>query len=106
MIHLKNLKGKTSWGHLYKDFLPAFQGMRMVWPIPGLMFIHGRWNPELLGFVEGYEGSVAQKITEFIENSKENFPYCNEYHFLPGSNSNTYISWVLKNFPESKIKLS
>ena len=102
VIHLKNLKEKTCWGYLYKNFLPPFKGIRIIWPVPGLMFVKGRWQPELLGFTEG---DIAQKMAKVIENSRENFPYRDKYHFIPGPNSNTYIQWVLNQFPEIKIKL-
>ena len=83
-------------GYLHIDAQPPFAGILRIFPIPYFV-----WRGELLDQAEG-EG--IQKVIEFIENSKENYPYLKRYS-LAGPNSNTYVNWVLKNFPELKITL-
>jgi len=97
--HYKNEMNKNS-KYLYFNVQPPFQGINLSFFIKKYF-----WKTELLGLIEGEENSITQKIIEFIESSKENYPYCNQYSFF-GPNSNTYIQWVLDNFPEFPVKLS
>ena len=99
IIYRRNLS-KESWGHLYKNLLPFSKGMEWFHPSSGR-----RWNGRLLEVVEGDESSIARKMAEFIENSKETYPYNYKYHLVIGPNSNAYARWVLNHFPELKIKL-
>ncbi|MES2007180.1 MAG: DUF3750 domain-containing protein [Patescibacteria group bacterium] len=86
-------------GHIHTNFLLPFQGMRII------PFINAfRWRPKLLFTTEGGEGSVAQRMADFIEASKETYPHLHTYSLL-GPNSNTYVQWVLDAFPEVKAKL-
>ena|SRR6185437_1902836 len=93
-------RSKTSWGHLHKDFYPPTQGIEMFFFSSNFFFGQGTMH----GYVEGGEGSVAQKMAEVIESSPQTYPYCNQYA-LKGPNSNTYVQWVLSQFPESGLKL-
>jgi len=94
----KDCCGK-SWGHLHLNAKDPFK------PI-GLFSVQGTsfWEPTLLGRIEGGSGSVAEKMATFIENSPSVYPYCNKY-FLSGPNSNTYVRWVLDQFPEFEASL-
>jgi len=96
--HYRN-KNRTL-GYLHLNEQPPFKG------IYRFLFIknHFFWNPKLVGKIEGDEDGTAKKIVEFIEKSKESYTYLNTY-FPTGPNSNTYVNWILKNFPEFKIKL-
>ncbi len=100
VVHKKNLPRGKSWGYLYMNIRPIFQGSLMF------LTLHNYFwkNFRLLGSIEGDEGSIAAKITEFITNSKDAYPYRNRY-FALGPNSNTYAQWVLDAFPEFKAKL-
>jgi len=92
-------KTNSNWGHLYLNFLPATKGLGifyLTWP--------PFWNPTLIGSVEGDVGSLAHKLSDFIDNSRNDYPYRDRYSFT-GPNSNTYAQWVLNQFPEWKIKL-
>ncbi len=91
--------GILHWGHLHKDALPLFRGF-------GLLETNGKqiWPSKFLGSVEGDEGSLAQKMIEKIESTKDIYPYLHHYRLL-GPNSNTYIQWVLAQFPESQLKV-
>ena len=62
------------------------------------------WNAKLLYYIEGDEYSVAKNIYNFIEKSKDNYPYVDKY-FPWGPNSNTFVQWVLNHFPDFNIKL-
>jgi len=88
------------WGYLHKDFYKLTQGVEMF-----LFSQKHFWGPgKLRGYVEGGEGSVAQRMAAFIENSGETYPHCQTYSLL-GPNSNTYVQWVLNNFPGSNLRL-
>ena len=96
---LRGTEFATRWGHVYSNFLPNTTGVE-IFPYFGKPY----WKSKLLKVIEGDENSVARKMADFIENSKENYPHKDIYH-LTGPNSNTYIQWILNNFPELNIKL-
>jgi len=50
------------------------------------------------------KGSEAQMMIEFIERSPNVYPHCEMYRFR-GPNSNTYVQWVIDNFPNSGLQL-
>jgi len=84
------------WGYLYKDRSPFFKGTRIF------TFSNKLINKiKLVGEVEGEE---ASKIINFIQNSPTTYPFSEKY-ILTGPNSNTYIQWVINNFPDSNLKL-
>ncbi|MBI4114344.1 MAG: DUF3750 domain-containing protein [Candidatus Niyogibacteria bacterium] len=92
-------KCKTSWNHLHQDFLPPFRGIETIpyWP---KYFQKSR----IVGIVEGNEGSTAHKMTEFVENSKYNYPYRDRYFYL-GPNCNTFTQWAFDHFPDAGLTL-
>ena len=100
VFHFKN-KIQKDYNFLHLNTFPFYNGFSIVFP-----FHKFRWNPVLIGSVEGDDNSTVPKIIEFIENSRSTYPYCNKYRFLPGPNSNTYVQNVLNHFPEFNIKLS
>lgn len=87
---------KENQTYLFIDHQHPFEGINKM------IFIKSRWSVKFLGLIEG---EIASNIIEFVENSKENYPYVKKY-FVLSPNSNTYIQWVLNKFPEFKIKLS
>ncbi|OGI24152.1 MAG: hypothetical protein A3E91_01445 [Candidatus Moranbacteria bacterium RIFCSPHIGHO2_12_FULL_40_10] len=95
-VLFRKIQCETSWGHLYKNFFPPFQGIEII-PFSQKYF----WEGKLLGKIEG---GTAKRMVKFIESSPAIYPYCNKY-FLSGPNSNTYAQWILDNFPEFKVKL-
>lgn len=86
------------WGHLHHNALPPTQG------IPISFSRKYCWKGKLRGYIEGGEGSVAQKMIEVIKSSPETYPYCYDYA-LTGININTYAQWVLNQFPNSGLSL-
>lgn len=90
---------KTSWGYLHRDLFPPFQGIGML---PSLLPGKWRWKSKLASIEEG---EIAEKIIHFLETEYQKYPYKNQYHFFPGPNSNSYVSWVLQNFPSSRLEM-
>jgi hypothetical protein len=91
--HFLNKENKS---YLYKNFRKPFEGIEMTF------FIKRKYKANLLGSLDG---PIAEKVIKCIEDSQSNYPYRNKYSLI-GPNSNTYIQWVLDQFPEFKIKLS
>lgn len=87
----------TSWGHLHLNASEPHEGVG-IFPYYNKV----RWKPALKGVVEG---ETAERMIEFIENSRRNYPYCKRYS-LTGPNSNTYAQMIIGNFPEAGFKLS
>lgn len=86
--------------HLHLNRLPAFSGIEMINFMPKKFL----WKGRLFYSIEGEDGSLAHQMYEFISNSKNNYPYRDQYNLL-GPNSNTYAEWVLSSFSELNIKL-
>lgn len=92
-MRLKNKKNNT---YLYdwtlKDF---FRGIEII------SFIKWYWKGKIYKKIEG---PLAEKMISFVKKSTKNYPYLKRYNFI-GPNSNTYIQWILDNFPEAKTNL-
>ena len=69
----------NSWGHLNLNLLPPTCGVGN-----GDAVLHRQWS-----------GSAAQTLATRIEQSPQQYPWCNTYWYWPGPNSNTYVQWVL-----------
>lgn len=82
--------------HLYKNKLPAFDGIGMI---PYLD--KPKWNSSVITVLANDE---AKRIAEIIESSPQNYPYCN-YYSITGPNSNSYAQWVLTKAKISNIFL-
>jgi hypothetical protein len=65
----------------------------------------GYWPSVRITTIEEANGSLAQRIHDFIKHESINYPYKDRYWLYPGPNSNAYIGWVLRHFPEYDIKL-
>jgi len=99
LIQNNDCCNKSVAGHLYVNHYPLTRGLGLF-PI-----IKWYWKSDLIKQIEGDEESLAHKMIEFIENSKNKYPYCHRYVGL-GPNSNTYIQWIINAFPEFDFKLS
>lgn len=86
-------------GRLHKNAKPPFEGLEIF---PSMHQYH--WKGVIIGMVEGGVGSVAERMAEYIEHSISSYPHRDHYSLF-GPNSNTYVQWVLNNFPESNIQL-
>ena len=90
---------ETSWGHLHCDLFPPYQG---IGRLPSILPQAGSWSSR----IEAVEKSnIAGQMITFLEQSVDCYPYQKQYRYLPGPNSNTFVSWVLKNFPESCLNM-
>jgi hypothetical protein len=97
--HFKN-RENPDLGYLYVNNQPPFRGVGVF------RSSTTRFRPaKVLGAIEGGEGSEAQKAVEYIENSKETYPYCSRYSLI-GPNSNTYVKRVLDKFSGFNVELS
>src|SRR4051812_4126690 len=56
----------TSWNHLQKNYLPPAVGIEII-----PYWLKYLWKGELLGILEGDEGSLAEEMVRFIENSPQ-----------------------------------
>lgn len=92
-------QGRTSYGYLHLNFLPLEKGIEIL-----PLFEKYHWSGKLIHKIEGGESSLAQKMFDFIEKSKDSYPFCDHYSIF-GPNSNTYAEWVIDHFPESSFKL-
>jgi hypothetical protein len=99
-VRYKRNKKNIAFGHIHQDDLPPFDGIEVF-----SFLDHPRWNATLLEYVEGGEDSLAHNMCQFIENSVHSYKDKDRY-FLFGPNSNTYIQWILDNFPEFPGKLT
>lgn len=89
---------RSKLGYLHLDEIKPFSAIT-IFP-----FIPIRWKTTLLGYIQGDEQSLAKEMISFVQQSVNTYPYKNTY-YLRGPNSNTYVQWVLNNFPSSKISL-
>ncbi len=99
VIHRK-YSNKERFGYVYKNFYTN--------PIQGIKkhtLSSQYWDAKIIGSVFGGENSLAEKMFRFIETMSPLYPHQENYTLFPGPNSNTYIAWILKNFPEANIQL-
>ncbi|MBP6884610.1 MAG: DUF3750 domain-containing protein [Candidatus Pacebacteria bacterium] len=95
----KIIEGKEHWGYLHKDALPLFSGT-LKFPI----FSSETWDDvKIIDAIEGDENSTAREISDTIVHSFETYAFKDKYSLL-SSNSNSYVGWILSQFPEWNIK--
>lgn len=87
------------WGHLHLNAHHPFKAFGTITP-------HGKpfFKPDLLGHVEGDEGSLAHKMAQFIGLAPVHYPYSHKYSLL-SPNSNTFVQWILNHFPDFPGKM-
>lgn len=90
-----------SWGHLHKNLFFPHQGISRNY------FPFGRckgkyWEPRIASYLEGIS---AKHIVKFIQSNARQYSQKNRYVFWPGPNSNTFVQWIINQFPEKGIKL-
>lgn len=91
---------KTSWGHVHLNLFKPWIGIRKN-PFGEKL----RFESLLLGMIEGKKGSIAEKMVNFITKNCKNYPFTNNYKYILGPNSNSFIKWILNKFPETNLKL-
>jgi|ERR1035437_4098594 hypothetical protein len=95
---------KTSWGHLHCDLYKPWLGVR-IFPSEKSDPQAPRFRSFLLYELEGREGSLAERIVQFIRSKSKEYPYINDYHYFPGPNSNRFTQWIIDQFPELSFRL-
>ncbi len=108
-----NLKGKIHrWEFGYFKGSPYENGIGVLkdffYPTTGMNVYfwkaEPRFNSKLISFIEGDDNSIARDLALFIEKKSYSYPLKNTYLFR-GPNSNSYMQWVLDEFPNSNLKL-
>ncbi len=87
-------------GHLYLNLMKPFFGMAKY-----LEKRYRRNKSSIIGYIEGGQNSLAEKMVKFIEKHAKNYPLKSEYKPYPGPNSNTFPQWIINKFPETNWKL-
>lgn len=81
------------------DFLPPLAGMNMFpWST------RPRYPSNLVGHITSTTSSTATELARFIHCSSMEYPLKRNYSYT-GPNSNTYVAWVLRQFPASGLKM-
>jgi len=92
---IRHFINKKDGSYFFLNNQSAFEGINKF------PYVKSKWSVNMLKYLEG---ELAEKIIIFSEN-KEKYPYFYRYNFI-GPNSNTYLAWLLKNFPEIDLNLS
>lgn len=84
---------------LVKDLFKPTTGMnRLPW------FGKWRFTSRLIDMISGDQNSEAGQLALFLQSKSKYYPHKHRYNFL-GPNSNTYVGWVLRHFPDCGLKL-
>ena len=59
-------------------------------------------KPEVLLDIRGEE---AERLIPKIDAAAKRYPWADEYHLIPGPNSNTFPAWIAKEVPELGLEL-
>ena len=89
---------KSSWGYVHKNLLAPWQGISKY---PAFR----RYVPGPIYPIASLNGHIAKSVIEFMDNHMNEYPYTNDYHYWPGPNSNTYVQWVINQFPQLSVNL-
>ncbi len=64
-----------------------------------------RWYAAEPVLLKDLRGEKAEQAIEKIKTVVTDYPYSKEYHAYPGPNSNTFISYILRQVPELDVDL-
>ncbi len=90
---------KTNFGHVYHNYFSPLSGVRRSY------ITRECYSPVIIGGVSGDEDSLAAEIVKFVNTNAPRYQYTDKYRYYPGPNSNTFIQWVLDQFPDVGIQL-
>ncbi|NBC84074.1 MAG: DUF3750 domain-containing protein [Bacteroidetes bacterium] len=90
---------ETSRGYVHQNLFPPFQALHINFFVRSL----GRCNPRLLHIVQDH--NLADKMIAFIKKEAFQYPYRHDYFYYPGPNSNTFVQWIIDQFPEYPVVL-
>jgi hypothetical protein len=86
----------NAWGYLHLNRYAPFEGIEMF-----SFLDKWQWESELLDKIDG---EIAERMIDIIKASQKNYPHSQNYSLI-GTNSNTYVQWVLDQAGEKRIKL-
>ncbi len=95
----KNQNNPNCFGHVYCNYFPPLMGIRKS------HFTNKPHPVKIIGSIKGNQQSKAHEVVQFITENAPNYSFKNTYHYYPGPNSNTFIQWILSEFPEIEIVL-
>ena len=95
---------ESSRGYLHVDLYKPWVGVRKIFS-KNADPDSPRSSSFLLYTLQGGEGSTAQAMVKYIAQSLDMYPYTGTYRYFPGPNSNTFTSWVLRNFLHVSFRL-
>lgn len=98
VLHSKRTNVKH-YGYVYLNYCPATRGLRRRRGSKEF------WKSKLLGSITGDDKSLAEQMVNFIHNYSKDYPYKDTYRIFPGPNSNSYVGWILSQFPEAQINI-
>lgn len=89
---------RSSWGHVHKNLMYPWAGIcrypvfncRTLWPV--------RIEGKVLG-------KKAGKMIRLIETCAPGYKFQKKYRYWPGPNSNTFIQWLIDQYPDATLKL-
>jgi hypothetical protein len=93
---IRHFKNKEDGFYLHRSYTNFFSGLNLFY------FLNKKSGTNLLSLIEGSE---ALDMINFIEDSSKSYSYLNKYCVL-GPNSNTYLKYILNNFPNINIYLN
>lgn len=64
-----------------------------------------KWYGAMPSLIFQKKGEIAEKMIPEIEKIANNYPYNHKYHAWPGPNSNTFISYIIRNVEGFDISL-
>ena len=82
--------------HLHCNHYLPFSGVEVFLPIKKVY-----WKAKLIYYLEG---ESAKKIHSLVKRSQDLYFLKNKYS-LVGPNCNTYVQWILNNFPDLNMRL-
>jgi hypothetical protein len=95
IYRFKNKKNPEH-GHIHKNYVAPTTGHRKK-----LFNKNKKIDSKLIKIISG---NLAEKINKSVNENYLNYKFKNKYNLL-GPNCNTYVQWILNQFPETKIKL-
>ena len=102
ILHHKNLRGQKT-DYLYLNLLKPSQRMNSIFRKN--FCIKEEWNSKIVGYIEGKEGSTAEKFVKFMEKNALKYKMKHVYRLISGPNCHRFTNWAIGNFPESNLKL-
>lgn len=64
-----------------------------------------KWYGAMPELIQELRGEKAEKAIPQIKKLAQNYPYGQTYRAWPGPNSNTFISYIIRNVPELTVEL-